>query len=210
MPFNKSILHTVTAALVALLGMAAPAAAFQIDLTHPAFAQVAGPASVPIGHSEFCKRHDDECGANARIAEVTELNEERWAQLVAINNHVNSTVVPITDQDFYNVAEFWTYPAGYGDCEDFALAKRRELIQRGWDPSTLLMAVVRESNGNGHAVLMARTDRGDMVLDNQVGAIKLWADTPYHFLKRQSQANAREWVSITDSRMTVVATATTK
>jgi predicted transglutaminase-like cysteine proteinase len=105
--------------------------------------------------------------------------------------------------DFYQVDEFWTYPAGYGDCEDFALAKRRQLIEAGWEPSTLLMAVVRESNGDGHAVLMVRTDRGDLVLDNKDGMIRVWTETPYQYVKRQSQEHAAVWVDIVDDRVEV-------
>ena len=206
MPFIKSNTRTAIAALFALLGSTAALGASPVDLSNPAFAQVAGPTSVPIGHSEFCRLNPGECGVNTLVLDAVELTEERWSQLVSINNEVNTSIVPITDQDYYHVAEYWTYPAGYGDCEDIALEKRRELIAGGWDPSALLIAVVRETNGNGHAVLMARTDRGDMVLDNQEGAIKVWVDTPYHFLKRQSQTNTAEWVDIVDSRVMMVAT----
>jgi predicted transglutaminase-like cysteine proteinase len=122
---------------------------------------------------------------------------------------MNSEIVPITDADLYKVGEFWTYPPGYGDCEDIALAKRKALIEGGWDAGALLMAVVRERNGNGHAVLMVRTDRGDLILDNQDGYVRLWSDTPYHFIKRQSQTNAGDWVAIDDSRA-VLSVASTK
>lgn len=206
MPIRTSSFSRAIAAFGLLLASAAPVAASNIDLSNPAFAQVTGPTSIPVGHSEFCRTHGDECGVYTSSVDVTELNEARWTQLVDINNKLNSSIVPMTDQDYYQVAELWTYPSGFGDCEDIALAKRRELIANGWNASTLLMAVVREANGNGHAVLMVRTDRGDMVLDNQVATIKIWADTPYQFLKRQSQANAGEWVGIDDSRMTAVAT----
>ena len=94
---------------------------------------------------------------------------------------------------------------GAGDCEDYALAKRRELINQGWAASTLLIAVVRQQSGAGHAVLMARTDRGDLVLDNQDGDIHLWNETPYIYLKRQSRANAGSWVEIVDQRPVLVA-----
>ena len=161
---------------------------------------------MPIGHSEFCKSHNVECGTNGRVSDVTVLTEERWQQLVDTNNRMNTEIVPITDEDLYKVGELWTYPDGYGDCEDYVLAKRRELINEGWDASTLLMAVVRERNGAGHAVLMVRTDRGDLVLDNQDGAVRLWSDTPYHYVKRQSQANAGQWVDMLDTRQIAVAT----
>jgi len=124
---------------------------------------------------------------------------------VAVNNAVNAAVVAVSDADYYQVAEYWAYPDGYGDCEDFALAKRRALIEAGWNPSTLLMTVVRESNGSGHAVLLVRTDRGDVVLDNQDGRVLLWNETPYQFLKRQSQADSGKWVDLLDTRTMFVA-----
>jgi predicted transglutaminase-like cysteine proteinase len=195
----------VAIAACAALYMINPVSAAQVDLTNPAFAQISGPTSIPIGHSEFCKTHRKECGAYARQVELETLTESNWATLVSVNDRMNREIVPVTDEDLYKVEEFWTYPKGYGDCEDIALAKRRELIAEGWDASTLLMAVVREKNGNGHAVLMVRTDRGDLVLDNQDGSVKVWADTPYTFVKRQSQANAGEWVDIIDNRTTMVA-----
>ena len=71
------------------------------------------------------------------------------------------------------------------------------------------MAVVREANGNGHAVLMVRTDRGDLVLDNQDGMIMVWTETPYQFVKRQSQDNAGQWVLIDDAPTVVTAVAST-
>jgi predicted transglutaminase-like cysteine proteinase len=70
------------------------------------------------------------------------------------------------------------------------------------------MAVVRERNGAGHAVLMVRTDRGDLILDNQEGSVKVWNETPYQFVKRQSQANAGEWVQIDDARAVVTVAST--
>ena len=196
-------------ALIALVMLTGPAAAFSsVDLSNPAFAPTTGPTSIPIGAAEFCKTHREDCGPSAGAVDVEPLTEAGWRQLVAINDAINTSVVPVTDSDLYRVTEFWTYPAGSGDCEDFALEKRRQLIANGWNPSALLMTVVRQQNGEGHAVLMVRTDRGDLVLDNQDGLVRLWNETPYQFLKRQSQANAGEWEQIEDSR-TVLAVAST-
>ena len=66
------------------------------------------------------------------------------------------------------------------------------------------------SDGEGHAVLLVRTDRGDLVLDNQVGTIDLWNQTPYKFIKRQSQANAGQWVDMIDGRDIQIITAAIK
>jgi predicted transglutaminase-like cysteine proteinase len=205
MPSKKNFATEVAAIAVIALFSVFPAAAASVDLSNPAFAQTAGPTSIPIGHAEFCKAHRGECGTYDRAVDVEELTDARWQTLIAVNDQMNRDIVPVTDADLYKVEEYWTYPDGFGDCEDIALAKRRQLIADGWDASTLLMAVVRESNGDGHAVLMVRTDRGDLVLDNQDGMIRVWADTPYQFLKRQSQANAGEWVDILDDRVVRVA-----
>lgn len=198
---NKAVVFVsaIVLALIAFLpsAYAAPASAFT---------EVAGPASIPVGHAEFCKTHRDDCQPNARVVDAVVLTEALWTQLLAVNAQVNGTVIPETDEDLYKVAEYWTYPDGYGDCEDIALEKRRELIASGWPVSTLLMTVVREANGNGHAVLTVRTDRGDLVLDNQEGLVELWSETPYHFVKRQSQANSGQWVDLVDDRATLVAT----
>ena len=203
MPSKNNIIRTLAGALVAALAFSSPAMSAQLNFGHAAFAPVAGPTSIPIGNSEFCKLHRDECGAFDRIVDAAALDEDRWELLVTVNNTMNRDIVPVTDEDLYQVDEFWTYPAGYGDCEDIALAKRRQLIDAGWEPSTLLMAVVRESNGSGHAVLMVRADRGDLVLDNQDGMVRVWTETPYHYIKRQSQQDAAVWVDIIDDRVTV-------
>lgn len=175
-------------------------------LPHPAFAVVGDSVvSIPIGHAEFCRLHASECRSNREIVDAIVLTEDRWAELLEVNGTINSSVVPTTDQNLYQVSEFWTYPNGFGDCEDFVLAKRRALIDLGWEASTLLISVVRQENGEGHAVLMVRTDRGDLILDNQESLVKLWNETPYHYLKRQSQANAGQWVDFYDQRETIVA-----
>lgn len=198
---------TAMAIAIAAQLLAAPAAvAMQIDISNPAFAAIGGATSIPIGHAEFCATHRDECAPNVHVVDAVELDEMRWSRLLDINSRVNAEVAPVTDQDLYKVAERWTYPNGYGDCEDFVLAKRRELINAGWPASALLIAVVRQANGEGHAVLMVRTDRGDLVLDNQEGLVKLWTETPYHYLKRQSQLDQGKWVDILDDRAVVVAT----
>lgn len=205
MPSKKNFATEVAAIAMIALFSVFPAAAASVDLSNPAFAQTAGRTSIPIGHSEFCKAHRAECRSNGRVVDVEELTESRWRSLVNVNAMMNQTIVPVTDEDLYQVEELWTYPDGFGDCEDYVLAKRRALIEDGWDASTLLIAVVRQQSGDGHAVLMVRTDRGDLVLDNQDGTIRVWNETPYQFVKRQSQDNAGEWVDILDNRVTVVA-----
>ncbi len=190
----------IAGALLATVLFASPVLASGVDFANPAFAPVSGPTSIPVGAAEFCKSNRGECGPMAVQVDAEMLTDANWQELVAVNDYVNTSVSPVTDEDLYNVSELWTYPAGRGDCEDYALEKRRQLIGLGWDPSTLLMTVVRQANGDGHAVLMVRTDRGDLVLDNQDGRVLVWKDTPYQFVKRQSQTDSRKWVGIDDFR----------
>ncbi|KQN74183.1 MULTISPECIES: transglutaminase-like cysteine peptidase [unclassified Devosia] len=205
MTINFRRLGAAGIAVAALAGWAQPSAA--LDFTNAAYIQVASTnTSIPVGHLDFCRQRPGECMPNSVVESAVTLNETNWQQLVSINAHFNQTIIPVTDQELYQVEEFWTYPtSGYGDCEDFVLAKRRALIEAGWPVSTLLISVVRQTDGSGHAVLMVRTDRGDLVLDNQDGAIRLWNETPYQYLKRQTQANAGQWVDMLDDRTTIVA-----
>lgn len=192
-------------ALSSIAALAQPSLA--VDFTNPAFIQVASVnASIPVGHLEFCQARPHECQPHGQVTAAVALDETNWNELVSINAHVNQTIIPATDMELYQVEEFWTYPtSGYGDCEDIALAKRLALIEAGWPASALLMTVVRQADGSGHAVLTVRTDRGDLILDNQEATINLWHETPYQFLKRQSQAHAGKWVDMYDDRMTMVA-----
>jgi predicted transglutaminase-like cysteine proteinase len=103
----------------------------------------------------------------------------------------SSTVVP----------EVWTLPTTYGDCEDYVLMKRQMLIDNGWPASALLITVVRERSGEGHAVLTVRTDRGDFILDNQEANVLRWDETNYHYIKRQSEFDETVWASINDGRV---------
>jgi len=98
--------------------------------------------------------------------------------------------------EIYGVAEYWTIPTTRGDCEDYALLKRKRLIARGWPPSALLMTVVRDEKGEGHAVLTARTVQGDFILDNKVDEVKTWNRTHYEYIMRQSYLNTMIWMSL--------------
>jgi len=205
---SNTITVTLGGTLIAAVMFTSPVAAgglTPVDFTNVAFAPDTGWTSIPIGAADFCRREPTACQPNKTVVQAETLTPASWSQLIAVNDAVNRKIVPETDQDNYHQVEYWTYPAdGRGDCEDIALEKQRELIAAGWDPSTLLMTVVREADGNGHAVLMVRTDRGDLILDNQDSTVRDWKDSPYHFLKRQSQINAGEWVGIADSRPGVI------
>jgi len=165
---------------------------------------VTGKTTQPIGHYEYCRRLPAECRVRSADTRPVKLTNKRWADLVEVNDLFNRTVAPVTDLEYYRVEEYWTMPDRFGDCEDYVLAKRQQLINRGWPASSLLITVVRQANGDGHAVLTVRTDRADYVLDNLEEKVKPWSETSYHYLKRQSAQNSGAWVGIDDLRPTLV------
>jgi predicted transglutaminase-like cysteine proteinase len=184
-----------TALLFAILG--ADSAAANSDVM--AYAQHGQESTPPIGWVEFCQQaeHRSDCVVPALKAATADLDEKRWRDILNINARVNREIEAVTDMDHWGVAERWSYPTdGKGDCEDYVLEKRKRLIAAGFPRQALLITVVRDKKGDGHAVLMIRTDRGDFILDNQEQKVRLWTETGYKFVKRQSQENPHRWVSL--------------
>ena len=174
------------------------------------FMSVGGAARAPVGWTEFCTDYAPECDTKTLDARDVVLTTKAWKELVRINSSVNDTIKPETDLEHWGVAERWDYPTdGRGDCEDYVLLKRRMLMQAGWPRQALLITVVRDKRGDGHAVLTVKTDRGEFILDNQNEEILLWSDTGYQFVKRQSQTDPNVWVALGDPRP-AAATATSK
>ena len=167
---------------------------FKVEKT--AFMPVFTETLPPVGYVTFCQEHQGDCRYSGPFADLVQLAPDKVAELEQVNNFVNTTVKPVTDLELYGKVEYWTYPKDKGDCEDYVLLKRRMLIERGWPESTLLITVVRDENNEGHAVLTARTDIGDLVLDNKRQQIVRWTDTPYTFVKQQSERNPLVWSSL--------------
>jgi predicted transglutaminase-like cysteine proteinase len=165
---------------------------------------LAGNASPPIGAYQFCKENPADCSNPGGDAGEMILTQDRWKEILKINYQVNSSIQPMTDMEIYGVEERWAYPRTVGDCEDYALLKRKMLIDAGVSPSDLLMTVVLQPNGEGHAVLTVRTDHGDFILDNMRNKVMLWADTEYTFLKRQSVDDPVRWTKLQDGRAVAV------
>jgi predicted transglutaminase-like cysteine proteinase len=185
---------------------AAIAAAFLIPLDaagseRPIFVSVGDGATAPIGWIEFCNEHPRDCAGAPTMPRDIVLSGKAWKDLVRINKLVNDTIKPMTDFDHWGVVEKWSYPTdGHGDCEDYVLLKRKLLMQAGWPREALLITVVRDKKGDGHAVLTVKTDKGELILDNQNEEVLPWTDTGYRFVKRQSQADPNVWVALGDPR----------
>eukprot|EP00439_Symbiodinium_sp_Y106_P088277 s1_g813.t1 len=130
------------------------------------------------------------------------LTADRWQELASVNTQVNNQVRAVTDDVLYQRSEWWSYPTNNaGDCEDYVLLKRKLLVAKGWPASNLLITVAKLWNGEGHAVLVAVTDKGEFVLDNMERDIMSWQEAPYQWVSRQSQEDPKRWVNLDPSRM---------
>jgi predicted transglutaminase-like cysteine proteinase len=210
-PQQAVLMYAAAAALAALaMGVALPASAGPREQTmaRPIYIAVGEVTRPPIGWVEFCDERPWECRVEASEPRDVELTKAAATELERVNRFVNDRIKPMTDLEHYGVVEKWTYPEdGYGDCEDYVLLKRRMLMQLGWPREALLITVVRDKKGDGHAVLTVRTDKGELILDNQVNEILPWHDTGYRYVKRQSQADPNLWVALGDPRQTPVVAA---
>jgi predicted transglutaminase-like cysteine proteinase len=162
-----------------------------------AYIAVGEPTRPPIGWVEFCIRYKPECSTKPSAARDVVLTPKAWEDMAKVNSWANDNIQPITDLEHWGVVEQWDYPDdGKGDCEDYVLLKRRMLMQAGWPREALLITVVRDKRGDGHAVLTVKTNRGEFILDNQESQILAWNKTGYKFVKRQSQSDPNTWVAL--------------
>jgi predicted transglutaminase-like cysteine proteinase len=177
-----------------LIALHAPSAAGAMQST---FAPVGGPTSVPYGWVDFCQRYRGECEAPELTSADVTLTPKTMKEIERVNQWVNSNITPMSDMEHWGLVDQWDYPSdGKGDCEDYALLKRKLLIEEGLPRQALLMTVVKDLNNDGHAVLTVKTNKGDFILDNMRDDVRAWTQTGYRFVKRQSQTNENIWVSI--------------
>lgn len=118
-------------------------------------------------------------------------------QLDQINRLVNHRVIQQTDQRIYGLPDLWTRSGigrgATGDCEDIAIEKRYQLLKAGFEPGRLSFAVVYQSDVGLHTVLVARTERGDLVLDSRTDRLRVWNEVPYRWLSVQDFATPGLW-----------------
>jgi predicted transglutaminase-like cysteine proteinase len=188
----------VLAVTAILLGLSASAHAGE---ERPLYASLGDNTRAPIGWVEFCTETPAECKGGPSQPRDIVMSQAAWRDLIKVNRWVNETIKPMTDMDHWGVVEKWSIPTdGYGDCEDYVLLKRKMLIDAGWPREALLITVVRDKMGEGHAVLTVKSDKGEFILDNQNENVVAWTETGYRFVKRQSQSDPNVWVSLGDPR----------
>ena len=94
------------------------------------------------------------------------------------------------------LTEEWLISPSAGDCKDYAITKRHELLARGWPSRALLLSEVVIPSGEHHLVLIVRTKNVDLVLDNLNGDIQSVANRQYHWVRIQSPQNPKFWARV--------------
>lgn len=170
--------------------------------------EAASPAPPPTGFVNFCTRFADQCARTPGQVASIPLTEASWHKLAEVNASVNDSIWPEDDSVHYGRAEYWTIPTdGYGDCDDYALTKRAQLLAAGLPAAALRIAVADTPYNGRHAVLTVATDKGDFVLDNLRRDIVAWNATGYTWVERQSAADPLAWVMLSPNRPMLAAAA---
>ena len=192
--------RSATFALLALGLMAEPASAIPGRIGQgalsvlPSGGHLADGAitAAPRAFDDFCNSWVDQCNSDGNGA-VVPLDDARWAELEAVNGRVNRHIRPHADAYGTDV---WTVGADAGDCDDYAVEKRKELIDRGWPTNALSLSVAFIRSGEAHLLLVVRTDRGDFALDNLRSRVVAADRTGYRWVARQSAVHTRLWVRV--------------
>ena len=175
----------LASALVFGLGAGAMAAGSRSSNPH---LTVGSRYSPPFAFIVFCVRNPGECRTSSPDEVV--LDNELMATLQSVNRAVNRSIRPRSER-----GDVWRVNVSAGDCEDYALTKRSRLIAAGFPPGALRIAIVRIASGEGHAVLVVKTDQADLVLDNRTNTIRPWNETGLRWVA-MSGANPRNWTNI--------------
>jgi predicted transglutaminase-like cysteine proteinase len=166
------------------------------DTPPPSPIMEASPALAPFQHVRFCLRYPSDCKSDATEIGVIGLTAENSELLKRVNQDVNAAIIPTVKDHGPELQDGWTIAPSMGDCNDYAVTKRHELLESGLPAKALRLSVVKTASGIGHLVLIVVTTKGELVLDNLTEAIRSWQSTDYHWLKIQSAADARFWYEV--------------
>jgi predicted transglutaminase-like cysteine proteinase len=158
------------------------------------------PVLAPMAHTLFCLRYPSDCRVRKIVFRggAFKLTAERRAELERVNAEVNRSIVPKRDTEWLR-GEGWLIAPKAGDCNDFAVTKRHELLARGWPERALLLSEVVTSWGEHHLVLVVRTNEGDLIADNLYPKIRNWVKAPYQWVRIQSPRSPNSWSSIANA-----------
>lgn len=184
---TRFILILLLPAVIAGCTPAAPQAA--VAVRGKAYMPEKDRTLAPFAHVAFCVKTPSECREHGGDA-VVAMTARNHAMLDSVNSAINNAIIPREDPARLGK---WEVNPPAGDCNDYAVTKRNELIQAGMSTHAVRLAIAMTPQGIGHTVVVVRTSEGDMVLDNRIYEIKRWDRTDLAWLKVESSADPRQW-----------------
>ena len=159
------------------------------------------PVLAPVAFVRFCARYQEDCKVSPAGSEnaPVSLTKARWTELVEVNQDVNRAIQPAANLGGVT-AEEWLVAPHRGDCNDYAVTKRHELLARGWPSHSLLLAEVVVASGEHHLVLVARTNEDDFILDNLTDDVRSVSLIEYKWVRAQRVENPRFWAAVNMTR----------
>jgi predicted transglutaminase-like cysteine proteinase len=145
----------------------------------------------PQGGRDLCKRLPELCLTGRQDAVAP---EQIWEKISELNVAVNNLYPSRSDQERHRKMDHWQpINKSGGDCEDYALRKKLELLELGLTSGSLRIVTVLDRNLVGHVVLMVQTAQTDMILDNLTDEILPWRKTGYVFLRAEDGQKPGQW-----------------
>ena len=191
-----------SAAMIEAGAVSAPAAFYSLPRTLKARAERVAydlPVLPPMAHTRFCLQYPADCEIRGSFRHRNlSLTQARWNELVEVNRQVNHSIVPQRNLGGV-MTEEWLLSPRAGDCNDYAVTKRHELLARGWPSRALILSEVVTNWGEHHIILVVRVKEGDFVLDSLVRDIRAVALARYRWVRAQSPDNPRFWSTVSIS-----------
>jgi len=178
-------LFSVILATVLVLGSVGTASA----VTRPVGNISAGSSAAvvtPLPMQFFCASNPSEC-RTSRTSTIA-WSDDLATTLHHVNAGVNRAIRPLA-----NPPGGWKVNPSSGDCNDYALTKRSELIRMGFPAGALRLAVTKTRRGEPHLILLVKTDAGDLVLDNLSAQVRTLRQSGYQ-IGSMSSTDPRRWV----------------
>lgn len=186
---NNKLASACTGAVLALMLCSTGASmAYAPHADIAARPQMHTAALAPFAMQVFCAKSPRQCAGNGGASQVTATND-LLAVLSQVNRRVNAAITPRNDR-----GDSWTANASSGDCEDYVLTKRAQLIRKGVPAGSLRIATTTTRWGESHAVLVVKTSQGDYVLDNLSNQVKTLRASGYR-IRSMSSADPTRWVA---------------
>jgi predicted transglutaminase-like cysteine proteinase len=159
------------------------------------------PVLAPLAFVRFCRRYPQECKVSQAVPRPGPigLDTARGTELAEVNRNVNGMIKPQENHGDVTSEEWLLFPH-LGDCNDYAVTKRHELLMRGWPMYSLLLAEVAIPSGEHHLVLIVRTEKADLILDNLNKDIQPISQSEYRWIRAQQPKNPKFWSTIRDWR----------